>query len=876
MHAKTDERKIVSIILAAGKGARMQSPHLHKVCYQAGGKPVIVRMIETFSRFEVGPHVVVVGELAEQVIRAASQAPGDCVFAYQAEQLGTGNATRCATDLLEAMGYAGDVLLVPGDKVIEEAVLGRFIDTYYETGADFAVMVGEREDFPDAGRVVSGEDGRALGIVESFDIARMQLLSILKRLAVKGDIEASEVESLALAYLKNENKAAKALGPLWNTAQTGEPLTREIIDSHFPGNRAVLNIGGKEITTQELVNASQANLFVYMVKAPLLYSALRQISTDNAQKEEYLTDVVSILASEGRKIEKFPVDYSQQVMTFNTPAEFRAVDDYLAGRKSVSVSESPKTMRLASEWIRCFEDADGPAQGFLHETYGGDQSVIAQKRQQLISMLRSYVSRFADEPVVITRAPGRVNIMGRHIDRQGGYANLIALDKDLYLVVGAREDRKVVLHNMKSRGLPGRSFDTDDVIADCQGGDWLRFVDSEFTRDRLDRAKGDWSHYVIAPIARFQTAYPQLALKGMNMVAAGNVPMAAGLSSSSALVVAVAEAIDHINDMNISPEQFVTLCGEGEWYVGTRGGFADHAAMKFAQSGRVIHVSFLPFTMHDNSQFPTDYLFVVCNSQLKAHKTAGAKDAFNHRLACYSIGREIFKLECPEHAPGIEHLRDINTRNLGVEYPELLRMLKKLPDHMTRAQVIDRLGKQMAGKLLGTYSETFDDHPVRGVVVFGLAECERARQCAELIRNARIEEFGRLMSVSHDGDRVVSWDRDGNSRPAVADYSDAAMDDLISRAQRGVQDAQLALQPGAYMCSVPEIDRMIDITLSDKNVLGSQILGAGLGGCILVLIPKDAYPPLEERLVREYYEPMSLQPDMFSCRPVAGSRAVFF
>jgi galactokinase len=203
-------------------------------------------------------------------------------------------------------------------------------------------------------------------------------------------------------------------------------------------------------------------------------------------------------------------------------------------------------------------------------------------------------------------------------------------------------------------------------------------------------------------------------------------------------------------------------------------------------------------------------------------------------------------------------------------------MLKKLPDHMTRAQVIDRLGKQMAGKLLGTYSETFDDHPVRGVVVFGLAECERARQCAELIRNARIEEFGRLMSVSHDGDRVVSWDRDGNSRPAVADYSDAAMDDLISRAQRGVQDAQLALQPGAYMCSVPEIDRMIDITLSDKNVLGSQILGAGLGGCILVLIPKDAYPPLEERLVREYYEPMSLQPDMFSCRPVAGSRAVFF
>jgi len=874
MHA-TDERKIVSIILAAGKGARMQSPHLHKVCYQVGGKPVIVRSIEGFGRCGIDSHFVVVGELMEQVIRATSQAPGKLFFAHQKQQSGTGSATRCATDLLQAMGYEGDVLLVPGDKVIEEEALARLVDAYYRTDSDMALMVGDLEDFPSAGRVVSDSEGKVLAIVESFDTARAQLLSILRRLAAEGDVSAAEVEGLALAYLKHEDKAAKALGSLWDHVNAGGPVTREMIESRFAQDDGSITIGGKPYPLQPLLDSAAANLFVYLVKAPLLYEALGKLSTDNAQGEEYLTDIVAMLSGDGRKITSLHVDYPEQVMTFNTPSELQAIEDYLSGRKRVSVSETPKTIRMASEWLRSFEQVDGEARRYLLDVYGSDQALVESKCQMLISMLRSYVSRFNDEPVVITRAPGRVNIMGRHIDRQGGFANLIALDRDLYLVVGARDDGKLALHNMKARDLPGRTVEASDVIADSES-DWLKFIDSASLRDRIHRSPGDWSHYVIAPYARFQAAYPQLQLKGMNIVAAGNVPMAAGLSSSSALVVAVAEAIAHINDIDITPEQFVDLCGEGEWYVGTRGGSADHAAMKFAQSGRVIHVSFLPFRMIDNSLFPTDYLFVVCNSQLKAHKTVGAKDVFNHRIACYNIGREVFKLEFPEHAALVEHLRDINARRLGVEYPELLRMLKRIPDHMTRAQVIERLPAGLSKEFLNSHADTFDDYPVRGVVMFGLAECERGRQCAELVRNVRIEEFGQLMAVSHDGDRVVAWDDKGASAPAVADYSDAAMDDLIRRAEVNDPSAQLVMQPGAYGCSVPDIDRMIDITRRDESVLGSQILGAGLGGCILVLIRKDAYPALEQRLTREYYEPMGAQPDMFACRPVAGSRVVFF
>ena len=870
-----NNRKIVSVILAAGKGSRMRSPHLHKVCFQVNGKPVITNSIETYDRCGIDSHYIVVGESAEQVMQAASSAPGNLFFCHQTEQLGTGNAGGCAAKLLEAMDYQDDVLIVAGDKVIDESILQRFIDGYYAGDYDLSIIVGDECDFPGSGKIICDEDSNVLGNIEAIDIAKMQLLSALRELTNEGEVSAKEAERMALSYLKNEKKAALALNSLWSMIKFGTPVSKEVLESNFSESDFSIQLGDKNISADNLPDFHYSNLSVYLIKAPLLYSAIKQLKSDNAQHEEYLTDIIGILAAEGCKIGMEALDYPQQVMAFNTPEELKAIEDYFAGRKSVSVKDTPRTVRLASEWVRSFESYDGEAYKYLLDIYG-DKAVAERKSRLLTTMLRSYVSRFSDEPVIITRAPGRVNIMGRHTDHQGGYANLIAIDRDLYLVVGAREDRKVMLHNMRSRDIPGRSFDTDDVIADYDGSDWSGFVDSTSIRDKLDRAPGDWSHYVIAPIARFQTKYPHVQIKGMNIVAAGDVPMAAGLSSSSALVVAVAEAIAHINDMEISPEQFVKLCGEGEWYVGTRGGSVDHAAMKFAQSGRVVHVSFLPFRMIDNMPFPTDYLFVVCNSQLKAHKTLGAKDAYNHRRACYSIGRELFKLEYPEYAPKIEHIRDINVSNLGVDYPDLLEKLKKLPCQMSREDIIARLPIEQSTEFLLSHADMPEGYPIRNIVMYGIAECERGRHCAELLRNKKIDEFGRVMNISHDGDRIVSWKSDGSSTPAIADYSDLAMDKLIENAKRGCASAELAYQPGSYSCSTPQIDKMIDIALADETVLGAQILGAGLGGCILVLIPKDSYPQLEERMIREYYEPMKLIPEMFPCRPVAGSQVVFF
>lgn len=108
---------------------------------------------------------------------------------------------------------------------------------------------------------------------------------------------------------------------------------------------------------------------------------------------------------------------------------------------------------------------------------------------------------------------------------------------------------------------------------------WLSYLSSQKVIDALHDSKGDWSNYVKSAVihAQFKTDHK---LCGMNMISTGNIPVAAGLSSSSAIVVAVMEALVALNCLNLTEREFIDLCGEGEWFVGSRGGSGDHAAMK--------------------------------------------------------------------------------------------------------------------------------------------------------------------------------------------------------------------------------------------------------------------------------------------------------
>lgn len=877
-------RNIVSVIMAAGKGTRMKVPYLHKVCFQIEGRPVITRSIEGFRRCGVETHLVVVGPMAEQVMQAAAMAPANVIYCFQPEQRGTGNAARVAAQALRAMDYQGDVLITAGDKALEDSIVLKLLEVFRRQGSDLAFVVGDVRDFSSAGRIICSPEGRVLGNVEVFDIARMQLLIALRRITDERIATAQEVKGLALSYLKTEKKASLAIGALWDAVSEGQSVTREMLQGNYSEADFSLRLNDANHSPELLSSVRYANLSVYLVKAPALYRALERLSSDNAQREEYLTDIIGILAAEGCRVDMVPVDYPQQAMAFNTPEELREIQDYVAGKQAPVVETRPRAIRPVEEWLRIFETTTPASVRYLGETYGQENPNIAAKRRMIVAALRSHRERYGDEPVLIARSPARVNIMGRHVDHQGGFGNMVAIDKDFYLIAGAREDRAIHLRNLEPHYFPDRVLDINELLSDYpEGGTWREFVDGEPVKKRIAAAYGDWSHYIAAPVLRFQAEFPHRRIQGMNILAAGDVPVAAGLSSSSALVVAAAEALTQLNAIDLTAERFVELCGEGEWYVGTRGGAGDHAAMKFAQKGRVVQVGFYPFRVHQTVDFPAGHILAICNSQQKARKTQGAKDVFNHRVACYHLGRELLKQEFPKFAPAIEHLRDFNVRNLGVDYPELLGMLKRIPTVMSRRELTERLAPEVTEKYLASHSASLDSYPIRPVVMFGLSECERSREAPRLLGASAVAEFGRWMNLSHDGDRVVSWDDHDNSWPFTVDYSDAGLEALIARAGdarrvggdgAAYDGAGLTLQPGAYSCSIPQIDRMIDIARQIEGVAGAQLSGAGLGGCIMVLAREAAAETIEKTMLRRYYAPAGLDPALFISPPVAGSGLV--
>lgn len=99
------------------------------------------------------------------------------------------------------------------------------------------------------------------------------------------------------------------------------------------------------------------------------------------------------------------------------------------------------------------------------------------------------------------------------------------------------------------------------------------------------------------------------------------------------------------------------------------------------------------------------------------------------------------------------------------------------------------------------------------------------------MKKANLGEIGRLMNVSHDGDRVARLGPEAGIFPYTSPTSNSYLlgliDDLDSGDLERVMRAQLQWQPGSYHCSILEIDRMVDISLGVDGVLGAQLAGAG-------------------------------------------------
>lgn len=181
--------------------------------------------------------------------------------------------------------------------------------------------------------------------------------------------------------------------------------------------------------------------------------------------------------------------------------------------------------------------------------------------KQAISQL--FHQQFGDEPQIVVRAPGRVNIIGEHTDYNDGFVLPMAIDRAIWIALRPRPDREIHLH----------SLDYQETAV--------------FHLDTLAREADHWPEYVKGVTWALQS--DNIQLQGWEGIVAGDIPRGAGLSSSAALELATARASLALTGQPWEPARMAQLCqrAENEW-VGVNCGIMDQMASAASEAGHAL------------------------------------------------------------------------------------------------------------------------------------------------------------------------------------------------------------------------------------------------------------------------------------------------
>ncbi len=330
--------------------------------------------------------------------------------------------------------------------------------------------------------------------------------------------------------------------------------------------------------------------------------------------------------------------------------------------------------------------------------------------------------------------------------------------------------------------LAGRRSDNSCIIADAMHPEWETRFASDDPHRVVDPA---WSNYIRGVWAKL--GIPPARRTGFNGVIASTIPMGAGLSSSAALEISAAMALRELYRLDLTSLQLAKIGQAAEHeFAGVKCGLLDQISSLFGKSDSLVMTDFRTLAV-DTVPLATHVCLLACNTHVKHQLVDGE---YNERRESCEAAAAWFRERLPHP---VSHLRDVSM----AEWERLAAEMPLIPAK-------------------------------RSAHVIG--ENERVVKGAALLREGRLDRFGKLLFESHVSSRL-------NFQNSCTE-----LDFLVARAER------------------------------TEGVLGARLSGGGFGGSAVVLVEKEKAAAAGQALARAFDSEFGTPCEAIALLPSEGAR----
>jgi galactokinase len=275
-----------------------------------------------------------------------------------------------------------------------------------------------------------------------------------------------------------------------------------------------------------------------------------------------------------------------------------------------------------------------------------------------IELVQRFVERFQVQPKVFARAPGRVNILGEHVDYNDGVVLPMAIDREIGIV--ARKIEAEEAHLV--------ALDLNEEVV-------FHYQSLQEKKDKFGRPLPRWALYP-AGVA-WVLLQKQLNISGIEAIFSSSIPIGAGLSSSAALEVAFATLWSALGGWQLDPLTLAQECQKAEnAYVGVACGLLDQFSSVCGVEG---HLLFFDTRSLEWKPLPffDDCVIVIADSKVERSLTTSEYN--RRRETCEEAVRYLQR-----YLPNLKSLRDISPVEFAAYREFLPAEVQRRAEHVVR------------------------------------------------------------------------------------------------------------------------------------------------------------------------------------------------